>query len=173
MPNEKRKAMVQAMIARQAQPGKKTPQQPELEQQQHSQPQPQPPQMSQMSQMSHMSQMQPSTSLQMMPQVQAPALQPQGTEARFAFNPFVGGRPPPLSTALGLTQGPSQPALPSFMPGADPNALIPPGGMMHRRTPSAGSMSGISGVPGVSYEMMQSFMQRNQEGGGGGTGLGP
>lgn len=173
MPNEKRKAMVQAMIARQAQPGKKTPQQPELEQQQHPQPQPQPPQMSQMSQMSHMSQMQPSTSLQMMPQVQAPALQPQGTEARFAFNPFVGGRPPPLSTALGLTQGPSQPALPSFMPGADPNALMPPGGMMHRRTPSAGSMSGISGVPGVSYEMMQSFMQRNQEGGGGGTGLGP
>ncbi|KAI9001451.1 hypothetical protein BD414DRAFT_574886 [Trametes punicea] len=36
---------------------------------------------------------------------------------------------------------------------------------MHRRTPSAGSQTGMP--PGVSYEMMHSFMQRNQEGGTG------
>ncbi|KAI0353703.1 hypothetical protein OH77DRAFT_1426950 [Trametes cingulata] len=37
---------------------------------------------------------------------------------------------------------------------------------MHRRTPSAGTQGGM---PGLSYEMLQSFMQRSQEGGGGGN----
>ncbi|KAI0363607.1 hypothetical protein BV20DRAFT_975507 [Pilatotrama ljubarskyi] len=37
---------------------------------------------------------------------------------------------------------------------------------MHRRTPSAGAQGGM---PGLSYEMLQSFMQRSQEGGAAGN----
>ncbi|OSC98501.1 hypothetical protein PYCCODRAFT_1439190 [Trametes coccinea BRFM310] len=36
---------------------------------------------------------------------------------------------------------------------------------MHRRTPSAGAQTGMA--PGLSFEMMQSFIQRNQEGSAG------
>ncbi|KAI0648705.1 hypothetical protein C8Q79DRAFT_465069 [Trametes meyenii] len=41
---------------------------------------------------------------------------------------------------------------------------------MHRRTPSAGTQGGMPA--GLSYEMLQSFMQRSQEGGAGNPGLG-
>ncbi|KAH9941346.1 hypothetical protein B0H21DRAFT_893420 [Amylocystis lapponica] len=45
---------------------------------------------------------------------------------------------------------------------------MPPGGM-HQRTPSGGN---VTGIPGLSMEMLQSFMQRNQQGGGGPPGMG-
>jgi mediator of RNA polymerase II transcription subunit 25 len=48
------------------------------------------------------------------------------------------------------------------------------GGMggLHRRTPSGNAMPQAGGMSGVSYEILQSFMQRNGDGSGGG-GMGP
>jgi mediator of RNA polymerase II transcription subunit 25 len=47
-----------------------------------------------------------------------------------------------------------------------------PGGMggLHRRTPSGNAMPQAGGMSNVSYEVLQSFMQRNADGSGGSMG---
>jgi mediator of RNA polymerase II transcription subunit 25 len=82
-----------------------------------------------------------------------------GDSGRFDPANFQGtsmnllGNPPPASGGALLSMMGSQ-----------------PGGMggLHRRTPSGNAMS----QAGVSYEMLQSFMQRNPDGSGG-AGIGP
>lgn len=65
------------------------------------------------------------------------------------------------------------------LPGANTNMGGPmmsmmgqqPNGMgLHRRTPSGNPMPQAGGMGNVSYEMLQSFMQRNADGSGMGTG---
>ena len=55
------------------------------------------------------------------------------------------------------------------MPGSQQPGMGGPQGM-HRRTPSGNVPGGGPGVGGLSYEMLQSFMQRSQDGGGGSNG---
>jgi len=48
--------------------------------------------------------------------------------------------------------------------GSQPSSI---GGGLHRRTPSGNPIPQVDGVGNVSYEMLQSFMQRNADGSGG------
>ncbi|KAI0667911.1 hypothetical protein C8Q78DRAFT_303917 [Trametes maxima] len=110
------------------------------------------------------------------------------------FNPWLPNNGPnvsailgqfaPGAVAAGVQPGPSQsPVQQNAMLGMGFGAMGTMGGAgmgmggmpqgpqgMHRRTPSAGTQGGVPA--GLSYEMLQSFMQRSQEGGAGNPGLG-
>jgi hypothetical protein len=76
-------------------------------------------------------------------------------------------------TAMNLL-GNTQPGLNFNMNGMMSMMASQQGGMgeMHRRTPSGSAMPQAGGTSAVSYEMLQSFMQRNGDGSGG-AGMGP
>ncbi|KAH9838797.1 uncharacterized protein C8Q71DRAFT_856717 [Rhodofomes roseus] len=104
------------------------------------------------------------------PSQQRQPIPPNNLNTLIPMNPFVNDVRPSLDQMLSLGGGNPQPQaqMPNRVPNASPNAMG-----MHQRVPSGGAgnvnMGGMSGV-NLSHEMMQSFMQRRQDGSGGGGG---
>lgn len=154
-------------------------------------------QQNQQAQASHMSQSQgapptadgmitPSTMVSQPPmqQQQQPAMStqqrvsvaPNNLNTMIPMNPFINGLPPTMEQMLALGGSKPQGGLTRVPSGQlNPMAGLPNGmGMqgMHQRVPSGGGGMNINSGVNLSQEMMQSFMQRRQDGSGGMGGMG-
>lgn len=116
-----------------------------------------------------------------LPSQQRGAIPPNNLNTMIPMNPFINGLPPTMEQVLGLGGSTPQggPQGPSRIPSGPPNPMASlPNGMgiqgMHQRMPSGGGGVSMNGMGGMSFspEMMQSFMQRRQDGSGGMGGMG-
>ncbi|KAH9925523.1 uncharacterized protein B0H18DRAFT_1008817 [Fomitopsis serialis] len=113
-----------------------------------------------------MATMGPSMMTQQQPPIQQrQPIAPNNLNTLIPMNPFMGGAPPTLDQMLRLGGGrpQAQRQMPNRMPSATPGSMDGQG--MHQRVPSGGG--GGTGNVNLSHEMMQSFMQRRQDGSGG------
>ncbi|KZT65875.1 hypothetical protein DAEQUDRAFT_493104 [Daedalea quercina L-15889] len=94
---------------------------------------------------------------------------PNNLNTLIPVNPFLNGIPPSVDQVLAL--GGSTPQASTQIPGRMSSAAPTSTGMqgMHRRVPSGGGSTNVPAMGGVnlSHEMMQSFMQRRQDGSSG------
>jgi len=110
----------------------------------------------------------PSMMVQQQPQQplvqQRQPIAPNNLNTMIPMNPFTNGQPPTLDKMLSLGGGrpQAQVQMPNRMPNATPGSMGGQG--THQRIPSGG---GGTGNVNLSHEMMQSFMQRRQDGSGG------
>lgn len=116
-----------------------------------------------------------------LPSQQRGPVPPNNLNTMIPMNPFINGLPPSMDQVLALGGSTPQGGLqgPNRVPSGLPNPMASlPNGMgvqgMHQRVPSGGGGMTMSGMGGVNFspEMMQSFMQRRQDGPGGMGGMG-
>ena len=111
---------------------------------------------------------------------QRAAVPPNNLNTMIPMNPFINGLPPTMDQVLGLGGSTPQGGQgPNRVPSGPPNPMTGlPNGMgiqgMHQRVPSGGGGMNMSGMGGMNFspEMMQSFMQRRQDGSNGMGGMG-